>query len=76
VNAEYLIERRGKEGHDLQLELDVIGRGAVVRGLRIHDIELPLREVPSDCGGIALAPTRVIHNWIANAVESQRQRDG
>ena len=75
VNAEDLVERRGKEGHDLQLELDVVGRRPVVRGLWIHDIELPQREVPSDCGGIALAPTRVIHDRVANAVESQRQRD-
>ena len=74
VNAEDLVERRGQERHDLELQLDVIRGRPVVERLRIHDVEPKPREVARDRRSVALAPGRMVEDWIANAVESQRQR--
>ena len=51
---------RREERDDLQFQLDVIRRRAVVFGLRVENVEIQLREVARDGTGIALTPTRMV----------------
>ena len=75
LNAKKLIERRGDKRNDLQFEFDVVGRWAVVCGLRAHEVVLQAREVSRDARRVALTPARMVEDRVVNAVQPQEQAE-
>ncbi len=73
MDAGNAIDDGAEQRNDLQFQLDVVGRRAVVVGLGIEDVEPQLREVARDRGGVALPPAGVVEDRDVHPLQAKHE---